>query len=117
MTDSAKRLDGDPNRRQQEHGRDGGGRDGLGFAMAIRMIFIGWFRRDHQTAPHNDRTENVRHRFHRIGYQRMRMTQDAGDQLDGRKRGIGGQAQEGGAQTAFESVVQHIKTYCPFREK
>ena len=81
------------------------------------MVFVRRFRCNHQPAPHNDRTENVRHRFHRIGYQRMRMTQDAGDQLDGRKRGIGGQAQEGGAQTAFEPVLNHSEKYRPDMQK
>jgi len=78
VTDSRERLHGDPDRRQQEDGRNGRRCDGLGFTMAIRMIFIGRFRSDHQPAPHNDRTENVGHRFHSIGHQRMRMTQDAG---------------------------------------
>ena len=37
----------------------------------------------------------------------MRMAQDAGDELDRRKRRIYRQAQKGGAQTAFEPVLNH----------
>ena len=111
MTDLFERLHSNPDRCQQENGRNSRRRYRFRFAMAIRVVFIGWFSRNYQPPPYNHRTENVGHRFDRIGHQRMRMAHDAGDELDRRKRGIYRQAQEGGAQTAFEPILNHSETY------
>ena len=47
----------------------------------------------------------------------MRMAHDAGDQLGGGQHGVHCQADEGGAQAAFEPVVRHSLTYRPGIEK
>src|SRR2546426_11541983 len=56
MTDFSERLHGNPDRCQQEHGRNSGRRDGLGFAMAIWMVLIGWVRPEYHPAAYDSPT-------------------------------------------------------------
>ena len=59
IADLSHRLDDNPSRGQQEHGRNDGCRDRLGLAVSVRVFFIRRFRRDHHASPDDNRTENI----------------------------------------------------------
>ena len=81
-----------PQRRPQQHrGNDGGG-NRLGLAVAVGMVFVRRRRRHDQSAPDDERTENVGEGFDGIGDERVRMAEDAGGEFRARQHDIDGHA-------------------------
>ena len=99
---SLERADHNPDRRQQQHGGDDRCRDGFGFAVAVGMILIRRFCRDHDSAPDNDGTENIRHRFHGVGHERVGMAENAREHFHRREHGIRCESEKRGAETSFK---------------
>ena len=85
--------------------------------MAIRMVFIRRSGGDNQATPDHKRAEQVGHGFNRVGYQRVGMTEDAGDQLGPCQQGVDGQSSKGGAQAALKPALRHCETLQPASAK
>ena len=94
---------------EQQHDRDRSRRQRFGFAVAVGMLRVGWRRRHDEPAPHNNGTDDVRHRFHRIGREGVGMSEEAGGKFRPGQDGVRGHAQENDPQTAFQSVRWHAE--------
>ena len=103
LDDFTHRLDRDPHRREQQHGRDDGRGDGFRFAMTVGMIFVRRRRGHHEAAPDDDRAEQIGQRFDSVRDQRMRMPDEAGEHLRSCEQDIGDHSQKRHAQAALET--------------
>ena len=63
----ANRLERDADSSSDEHDRHDCGGEGFSLSIAKRIILVGIPACDAQTAPHDERRENVGGRFHRVG--------------------------------------------------
>ena len=97
----------DQARRQQQHGGNHGGGDRLRLAVAVRMVVIRRRLGHDESAPDDHGTENVRERFHRVGDERLRMAENAGEKFRERQHDVRGEAEERGAQAAMEAIGRH----------
>jgi hypothetical protein len=103
----AGRIEGDSSGSQQQHGGDDGGGNGLGLAVTVGMIFIGWNLSDHHCAPDHDGAEDIGERFDGIGNERVRMPDEAGSEFSGCEQGVENHAEPGCAETAIEAFRCH----------
>ena len=71
------------------------------------MVFVRRGCRYDQSAPHDERTENVGEGFNRIGDERVRMAGNARGEFRARQHDIDGHARKGGAQAALEAIQWH----------
>ena len=92
---------------QQQHRGDDCGGERLGLAVAVGMVLVRRRLGHDQPAPDDDGTENVRERFHRVGDERLRMAEDAGEKFRDGQRRVHGEAEERGAQAALEAAGRH----------
>ena len=104
---SPNAVSDDPQRRPQQHRGDDGGGNRFGLAVAVGMVFVRRRRRHDQSAPHDERTENVGEGFNRIGDERVRMAGNARGEFRARQHDIDGHARKGGAQAALEAIQWH----------
>jgi len=107
MHDSRDRGDGDPDRGEQKQRGDDSRGEGFGLAVAIRMVFIGGLSSDDESAPDDNRAEQIGQGFDGIGDQSMRLAGNAREELGRDQDGIDRQADKGGAQAPSESGISH----------
>jgi len=101
-------LNGNASRGGEQHERYDGGREGLGFPVSERVIFIGRLRSNGQATPHHERCKDVSPRLDGVRHQRIGVTDHARHEFRDRERGIDENAPLRRANT--ESNVRHAST-------
>ena len=96
-SDLPDRLHRDEHRRAHQHERHDPGRDRLGLAVAIGMVFVGRPRRDDQPTPDDERARDVGERLHAVRDQRVRVADHTGGDLGQREHHVRGDARLRGA--------------------
>ena len=90
-------------RRQQQQGGNNRRRKRLGLAVAVGMVFVRRRLGHDEAAPDDDGAENIRERFHRVGNERLRMAENAGEKFGDGQRDVRGEAKKRGAETALQA--------------
>ena len=103
---------GDPEGGENEDGGNDGGSEGLGFAMAVRVTFIGREFSEGDTAPDDEGTDEVSKGFDAIGDQGLGMAEEAGGDFDGGKERIQNQAKQSDLHFAVEFWLWHNAGSC-----
>ena len=80
-TNPWQRRDRDADARGDQHDRDDGAGERLRLAMTERMVAIRWLGGNLESAPDDERPEDVRRRLDRVGDQGIRVSQDSRDEL------------------------------------
>lgn len=78
----ADTLNGDNHSNYQQGQRSNHTRQSFCFAITVRVSIIGRCDRYEQAAPHDERSDYVRSRLDAIGYQRVRVSEHASDDLE-----------------------------------
>ncbi|HEV2454403.1 MAG TPA: hypothetical protein VGY98_09080, partial [Verrucomicrobiae bacterium] len=74
-------LGSDPEGGNQKHHSTERPGQRLGLAVTIRVVFIGWHRRDRNRPPHYEGIKNIGEGLRGVGYQGVRMAEDSGQKL------------------------------------
>ncbi len=92
-------------RRDNQSRRRRNRRERFGFSVSVRMIFVGGFERYSQTAPHDERTDDIRARFDAVGDERTRTAENAARYFNRGKRGVDKNSDE--RRIGYFSFITH----------